>query len=164
MNRGPPMRAFVCGQLSRPFKVLWMQSTNCGKFFGMNCPQHLTNETDFACYRPVGDVTLSVAAEMVDEAIRYCRENVIRGILIDITSLTGFEPPSTLDRFAIVTKWVEAAGGRVVVSMVAPAAIIDREKFGVTVGSNRGFSLEIFPCEIEARAWLTKQLGRSSES
>lgn len=129
----------------------------------MKCPQFLTLEPNFACYRPISEVTLSVGVEMIDAAIRFCRDNSICGLLIDINGLTGFEPPSTTERFVLMTRWVDASNGRVILSMIAPAAMMDPQKFGVTVGRNRGLSSEIFLSESEARSWLIEQLARTIE-
>ncbi|MEP6787942.1 MAG: hypothetical protein ABJB40_05890 [Acidobacteriota bacterium] len=121
-------------------------------------PEYLSLDEAYACFRPVAEVTLSEAVEMIDSAIRYCRAGDVPGILIDITRLTGFASPSTTERFFFIKKWVEAAEGKVVISMVAPAAMIDPHKIGVMIGANRGLVSEVFTDESEATAWLVKTM------
>src|SRR5258708_9692757 len=68
--------------------------------------EYLSLGEAYASYRPLAEVTRNEGVEMIDSAIRYCRMNGIKGLLIDITGLTGFAPPSTTDRFFFIKKWV----------------------------------------------------------
>jgi len=95
--------------------------------------------------------------------LAYCRDNKIRRLLVDITGMTGFPPPSTLQRFFFGSKWAETAGGKVALSVVAPAEMIDPEKIGVTVATNRGLQTDVFTAESDAVDWL-RGLSRPSNA
>jgi hypothetical protein len=45
------------------------------------------------------------------------------------------------------------------VAVLASAPLIDREKFGVMVASNRGLTVDIFSDRTEALAWLLAEAG-----
>ena len=117
-------------------------------------PEFLTLSEDFAYYRPVAEMTLEEAIERINDALLFCRENGIVGILVDITQLSGFPPPSLTDRFWFIAKWAETSGGRVVVSMVAPPEMIMPDKIGVTMALNRGLRTDVFTREEDAIKWL----------
>ena len=117
-------------------------------------PEHFEITDTFACYRPVADVTLDEAVDLIDLAILYCRENEISGLFADLRHLTGFPSPSVIDRFWIFTRWAETSRGKVVVSMVARPEMIVPDKIGVTVGANRGLLSDAFTDEAEALKWL----------
>ena len=123
-------------------------------------PKYLSVDERYASYRPLGEVTLDEAAALIDGAIGFCRRNDIAGLLLDITGLTGFPSPSTTDRYLFTRQWAETARGRVMVSMVAPAEIIDPEKIGITMAGNRGLKGEVFTSESDAVSWLLGALGR----
>ena len=117
-------------------------------------PESFTLEEDHAVYRPQGDYTFDETVEIVDKALAYCRENEIRRLLVNIREVTGFPPPTTLERFAFATKWAATAGPYVRMSMVCRRELIDSEKIGVTMALNRGLRCEVFIAEPEARSWL----------
>jgi hypothetical protein len=79
-------------------------------------------------------------------------------LLVDVTGLTGFEPPSLASRYFIVLEWAEAALGIDRFVMVAEARMIDPNKFGVTVAADAGLTAEIFPSESEAVNWLQRHM------
>lgn len=100
------------------------------------------------------ELTLDEAVERVNDAIRYCRQNKISGVLIDITQLTGFDSPSLVDRFWFVSKWAETAAGRVAMAMVTRPELIAPDKIGITIAENRGFHANVFTDVEEAGQWL----------
>lgn len=109
---------------------------------------------DYAHYRLAGDYTFDDAVTMVDGAIRWCREKKVARLLVDIKELSGFPSPSLIDRFEFATRWAESAAGRVAVSFVAPPALIDPEKIGVLMATNRGMQAEVFTDETDAIIWI----------
>jgi hypothetical protein len=117
-------------------------------------PKYLSLEEKYAAYRPVGEHTFDEAVAMIDDALAYCKKNKIRGLLVDVTGFTGFPPPSTTQRFQFATRWSETAAGRVYLSMVAPPDLIDPERIGITMATNRGLRTEVFTTETEAWKWL----------
>ena len=91
---------------------------------------------------------------MVASAIAYARDQRIRKLLVVISALCGFDPPSTFARFSLVEEWVRASRGVVRVAFVTRPEMIDSQKFGVTVAANRGLICEVFSSEEEAMVWL----------
>ena len=110
--------------------------------------------TTHACYRPVKQVTLLEAVDLVSLAIRFARENKIKTLLADITELTGFESPTTTERYLFGERFAVEAMGMVKVAMVARPEVIHPRRFGVLVARNRGLLSEVFNSEADAIAWL----------
>jgi hypothetical protein len=75
-------------------------------------------------------------------------------MLIVCTEQVGFEPPSMVERHAMVRGWADAAHGLVRIAMVVPSAFIDSEKFAVVAAGNFGLAANVFNNEAEALAWL----------
>ena len=117
-------------------------------------PKYFELTDTYACYRPVLDTTLEEGTELIDGALRYCRDNDIGCLLLDIRGLTGFPAPSVIDRFFIGSKWAETAHGKVIVSILAPPELCLPDKIGVTVATNRGLLCDVFEDEVEAVNWL----------
>jgi hypothetical protein len=117
-------------------------------------PEQYKIVEDRAEFRPVGNMTLSQAVQVVTMGIEFTREQNLRKLLVDTTGLTGFEPPSVAARYFFMKEWAYAAGGMVCIAMVARPEMIDPQKFGVTVGANLGLQSNVFASEEEALAWL----------
>lgn len=122
----------------------------------MNKPQDFSIVDDHAEYRPVGTVSIQQMVELVDSAITFARDQQLRKLLVDTSGLTGFEPPTIVERYYFIQKWASVASGAVVMAMVAQPEMIEPEKFGVTVAANRGLRSDIFEAasEEEALSWL----------
>ena len=120
----------------------------------LHLPKHFQLTENFACYRPVDEVSLEEAIELVDDAIRYCRDNEIAGLLADVRGLTGFPPPSVTDRFWFASRWAETSGGKVVLAMVQRPEMVMPDKIGVTFAMNRGLLVDVFTEEADAIKWL----------
>jgi hypothetical protein len=93
-------------------------------------------------------------AELVATAIGFARLINIRRLLVDITNLTGFEPPDLALRYLIIHEWARAAGRSVRVAIVARPEMIDNQKFGSIVAANIGFAADAFTTEEDALTWL----------
>ena len=117
-------------------------------------PNHFQIVGDRACAQAVGFVSLNEAVNMVGDALAFARQQRVRKILVDITALRGFPPPTILQRYRFCQKWANAAGPALHVAMVAPPEMIDPGKFGVTVMRNRGTVADVFVSEAEAASWL----------
>ena len=117
-------------------------------------PEFLFLETNMALYAPVGDIPLESAVEMISNAIIYCRDNEITGLLIDARELFGFPHPTVVDRYWFIRKWAEDSEQRVVLSMIQRPEMIDPEQIGITIASNAGLTVNVFDNEPEARSWL----------
>jgi hypothetical protein len=120
----------------------------------MPTPAHFKIAADHAEYRPVGEVNFHEAIALLCGAITYAREKGVKKLLIVSTGLTGFGPPTTLERFQIGKDTADAAQGAVVVALVTQPEMIDPQRFGRTVARNRSFLVDVFTTEAEALAWL----------
>lgn len=116
--------------------------------------EHIKLIESFACFRPVAEVSLEEAIDLVDEAIRYCRDNNINGLMVDARRLTGFPSPSVTDRFWFASKWAETSNGKVVLAMIQRPEMVMPDKIGVTFAMNRGLLVDVFLDEADAVRWL----------
>ena len=120
----------------------------------MDAPDRFEMTGRRAFYRPAGAMSLSQAGEMVSTALAHARDKGATELVANLSAVTGFSSPTTLERYRLVTAWVATAGGRLRLAVVARAEMIDPHKFGVTVAANRGLTADIFTTEAEALAWL----------
>jgi hypothetical protein len=118
--------------------------------------EHLEIGEDFARFRPLGRVSLQEAASLVSRAIAFCRERRIRRLLVDVSQLTGFEPPTIAERYWFVQEWAQEARATVVVAMVVQPRFIDPQRFGVIAAANAGLKGDVFTSESEAVSWLLR--------
>ena len=65
----------------------------------MNLPEHFHLSGDYVSYRPKGEVTFAQLIDLCSSAVSFARLYDIKCLLADTTQLTGFGPPSTLERF-----------------------------------------------------------------
>lgn len=101
-----------------------------------------------------GCVSANDAFEMVSSAIEACRERGADELLADLTKLDERRAPTAAERYRGIAKWAAIGRGCVRLAIVVGAAIIDAQKFGVTVARNRGLTADIFTSEAEAMDWL----------
>ena len=120
----------------------------------MRKPEHFELADGYARFAPQGKASLDKAIEIVGEAISYAREQEIRRLLIDITGLRGIRNPGTMDRYSFAKDFAEKSRSQVICALVAPAEMIDPERFGVVVARNHGFLTDVFTTEREALEWL----------
>lgn len=125
----------------------------------MQPPKFFSVIENYALFQPVGELTKEQAIGSVDEAVLYCRENGIGGLVADITRATGLPKPSVAEVFLFITKWAATAQGEVAVAMVAPPQMITTDKIGIIVAMNRGMQSEIFNSEAEAVKWIKSVLS-----
>ena len=110
-----------------------------------------------AFYRPVAEVTLEKAVDMIADAIKAAREQGLADIVVNSTGLTGFGPPSVFARYSFATKWVQSAGTALRVAIVARAELIDPQKIAMLMMQNRGTNSETFTNELDALRWLDQR-------
>jgi hypothetical protein len=120
----------------------------------MSKPEHFEILKERAVFRPTGQVSIGQMTELVATAIDFARSINIRKLLVDITNLTGFEPPDLALRYFIIHEWARAAGRSVRVAIVARPEMIDHQKFGSIVAANIGFAADGFTTEEAALNWL----------
>jgi hypothetical protein len=119
-----------------------------------NVPPFFEARNDHARYVPVGQVSLSEAVVLIGTAIRFAAKQNIGRLLVNITGLAGLGDLDTFDRYFSNEQFAKDSKRRLKIAMVARPELIDRNKFGVTVGRNRGMCSNIFSEEDEAIEWL----------
>lgn len=105
-------------------------------------------------FRLSGAWRFQQAVQAISAAITKADQLGVARMLIVTTEATGFDPPSTADRHAMVREWGRASMGHVAIALVVPPAFIDPERFGVVVAGNFGMQANVFSNESEAQAWL----------
>ena len=80
-------------------------------------------------HRPIANVSLDVAIEMVTDVLVYAREQGIKEIFANGHGLTGFASPTLSERFFLAEKWAAAAAGAVRLALSIHAHMIDPERF-----------------------------------
>jgi hypothetical protein len=113
----------------------------------------------YAVFRPTGQVSIGQAVDLVTEGIDFARSLDVRKLLVDITDLTGFEPPGVVLRYFLVQEWARAAGRSVCVALVTRPEIVDSEradprKIGTIIATEIKFTADIFTTEEDALNWL----------
>ena len=117
-------------------------------------PEFLSLENKIGVFAPTGHVALEKAVTMISNAILFCCENGIAGLLIDARELRGFPHPTVVDRYWFIRKWAEDSQHKVVIAMISRPEMIDPEQIGITIASNAGLTANVFDNETEAREWL----------
>jgi len=109
---------------------------------------------DHAEYRPVAELSRHEAFQLITAVINHARGIQQQNLLLDITGLTGFEPPGLGQRYFYIEEWARAARAYVRVAVVARSEMIDAHKFGVIVAANNNFTTDVFTSVEKALAWL----------
>lgn len=86
--------------------------------------------------------------------IGHCRENGIRALVVDVRETAGLANPTVSQKYWYTQEWAKAAGRDVAVALVAPPAMIDPTKIGVTMAVNAGLRSDVFDNIEDAVAWL----------
>jgi hypothetical protein len=105
-------------------------------------------------FRPSLNCSLDGAIALIAEAIAHAREQGLKQLVVDTRNLTGHAPPNTFQRYFLMNRWLEAAGGQVEVALVVRPEMMDPQRFGLQVAENRGFVTNAFLTEPEAIDWL----------
>ena len=113
-------------------------------------------------FRPAGEITLEAAGALVTRSIKHARGLKLRKLLVVLTGLTGFNPPSLGGRYFLIQEWARAAGGSVSMAGVLRPELIDPQEFGATVARNMGVKFRPFSTEAQALQWLESLPGEES--
>lgn len=122
----------------------------------MTAPAQLEREAEIGVFRLEGPMSLEQAIGRATAAIALARAQQLRKLLILAAGLELPTPLTVLERYRIGERLAEAAGAVVCVAVVTRAELIDPQKFGVTVATNRGTKADVFDSEPAARAWLAQ--------
>lgn len=117
-------------------------------------PQSFEIHGGLAVLRIVGEHTLQQTVDVVTAAIGRVREHGADKLLVDITGISGFDPPTLAARYECVGDWADAGRRRVRVAMVVRPEFLDPDRFCVIRASNLGFAYNLFDNEERARAWV----------
>lgn len=123
-------------------------------------PEYLSLEGGFATYAPTTEASLETAVDMISNAIMYCRDNGIAGILIDARELHGFPHPTVVDRYWFIRKWADESDRKVVLSLVQRPEMTDPDQIGITIASNAGLTVNVFENVPDAREWLIANISK----
>jgi hypothetical protein len=103
-------------------------------------------------------------AQSIVAMLAQARACGTRCVLLDLRALAGVPTPSLGQRHELITAWARAAGGELVVAVVAPESLLDPERFGVFVAEAAGLRTEAFVDDRPARAWLERQSAQLAAS
>lgn len=106
---------------------------------------------------PDGLALGEIVAQSVGAIDDACRAG-IAFVLIDARGLSA-PSPTLADRAAITRRWAAAANGRLQLVVVAPAEMIDPERFGVVSAAHHGLSGQVFDDIDDAWAWIAASRG-----
>jgi hypothetical protein len=105
------------------------------------------------------DTTLGQAMAEATAAIQAAAADGLQFVIVDARNLVGLRPPSLAERAAMVRGWAAAAGRRLRVAAVVPAAFVDSERFGVVVAAGHGLTGDVFTEIDDAWTWINDQRG-----
>lgn len=117
-------------------------------------PEFLTIEENYACYRPVTEVTFAGGLSMVENAVRFCVENETRNLLLEVTGLTGFAPPTLAERYFGIEQLASIAAGKLKIAEVDREEQLDPSHANTLIAANRGLEFKVFTDESAAIEWL----------
>jgi hypothetical protein len=117
--------------------------------------EHLEVKDGMCHFHPRGECTLVEAVDLITSAIAHCRREHLGKLLVNASGLTGVPVPTLVDRFLMVEEWAREAKSMVVVVMVVRAEYIHPKKFGVMVARDFGLTVDVYPSEADALAWLS---------
>lgn len=115
-------------------------------------------EDGYAVFAPEGAIELQQGIAFVTETIGYCRENDIRGLIVDVRAVVGLKNPSVAEKFWYTQDWAKASGGKVAIALVANRDLIDPTKIGVTMAENVGLRSHVFDNREDAVEWIKRYL------
>lgn len=114
-----------------------------------------------ARFRLTGEHELENGVHQITDAIVRTKQRGLDKLLVDITAVTGVEPPSVDNRFWLMDEWARAGRGSVRFALVTRPEFIAIDRFGVVFGMNRGFISNIFETEARALDWLQGRSGKN---
>ena len=114
---------------------------------------------DYVLIECAGDTNVADFIAVLPALFREASASGRATALVDIRSLRG-PPPNTLERFEIGVAAADAQkihARNIQLAVVGAEPVIDPERFGEVVSSNRGANLRVFTDMDEAVAWLADE-------
>lgn len=115
---------------------------------------------EVARFRLTGGQVLEDGVQQIADAIVRTKESGIDKLLVDITGITGVEPPGVNARLWLMGEWARAGRSSVRAAIVVRPEFIEPDRFGVIAGMNAGFISNVFETETQALDWLLGRRGR----
>lgn len=115
-------------------------------------------------YTVIGDTAwfcASGAQELVDgvhqiiAAMARAKSEGLGKLLVDITDITGVDPPSVDMRFWLMGEFAKAGRGSIRMALVTRREFMSEERFGIAFGMNQGFISNLFETREAALEWLS---------
>lgn len=114
---------------------------------------------DIAFFSISGEQDFVIGVHEITDAILRTKACGMGKLLVDITRISGVEPPSVEMRFWLMGEWAKAGRGAVRLALVTRSEFISEDRFGIAFGMNQGFISNLFETRESALAWLS---GRRS--
>jgi hypothetical protein len=114
---------------------------------------------DVACFSLSGEHDLVGGVHRITDAILGTKARGADKLLVDITAITGIEPPSVEMRFWLMGEWAKAGRGSVRMALVTRPEFISEDRFGIAFGMNQGFISNLFETRERALEWLSGRAG-----
>lgn len=115
---------------------------------------------EVARFRLTGNQVLEVGVRQIADAIVRTKESGLDKLLVDITTITGVEPPSMNTRYWLMGEWARAGRSSVRVALVTRPEFVEPDRVGVIAGMNAGFVSNVFDNEAQALDWLLGRRGK----
>lgn len=110
---------------------------------------------DIAWFCITGENDFVDGVHRITDAILQTKARGLGKLLVDITGITGVEPPSVEMRFWLVGEWAKAGRGSVRLALVTRREFMSEDRFGVAFGMNQGFVSNLFETRERALEWLS---------
>ncbi len=123
----------------------------------MTAPAGFEVQSSRGYFRPQGEVTLAEAIALLRGAAEYAQSFGLRELLLDGLALKGYEQPTILDRYQFISSLANIAAGVMRVAIVLPEQVLDPQRFGTLVATNRGLDANVFTNDEAAVAWLNRE-------
>jgi hypothetical protein len=127
---------------------------------GVNKPEFYRALPTHALYRPIANVSVAEATELILEAIAFAREHTVRRLLIDATHLAEHEPLTIVERLNLSEQLADEAHGTMKIAIVTRPENMDSQRFAMVVAANRGLHSYVFTSVRKAKAWLAGSPSR----
>jgi len=114
----------------------------------------ILGQTRRAFFRPTGCASAGQLADLITFALSFACSQNMREIVINISSVTGFESPGPAFRRWAVRRWAQASERTLHIALVARHEHICPHMTGLVVAAQEGLKANIFESETEAIKWL----------
>ena len=119
---------------------------------------------DVACFCATGAQDFVDGVHQITDAIVRTKTLGLHKLLVDITAISGVEPPSVDNRFWLMGEWARAGRGTVRVALVTRPEFMSEERFGIAFGMNQGFMSHLFESRAPALEWLSGGAGARADA